>query len=273
MIKSATFAVLAIFWVVMNSLLWRAEFGSGHDLASRVPVSLVWEKIITAPDDSSLGVNMAGKKLGYIRIRPVQTEVGAERTIVNENEPEGMVRKLKEYLLQIEGSLVMEALGRSARFESHFAYDTSYAWKRMELNTSMRPDRWTIKANAASREFWFQSTDGDSEWIHRFEFDDLRNPQKLATIIDSPLLTMLLPQYLGAAAATNTTTAPLSLGLKWEARYEWLRIGRNRVRIYRLEAKLLDRHSIVVLVSRVGEILRIELPGDLKLINDVLYAS
>lgn len=273
MIKHGSFAVLAIFWLVMNSLLWRSEFGSGDDLASRVPVALVWEKIITAPDDSSLGISMAGKKLGYIRIRPVQTEVGTDGKVANENDPEGMVHKLKEYVLQVEGSLVLEVLGRSARFESEFAFDTSHAWKRLELNTAMRPERWTIKANSATREFWFQSTDGESEWIHRFDFDDLRNPQKLATVIDSPLLATLLPQYLSAAGTTNTTTAPFSLGLNWEARYEWLRIGRNRVRIYRLQAKLLDRHRIVVLVSRVGEILRIELPGDLKLINDVLYAS
>ncbi|HVK59185.1 MAG TPA: hypothetical protein VM735_10415, partial [Candidatus Kapabacteria bacterium] len=114
--------------------------------------------------------------------------------------------------------------------------------------------------------------DGDSEWIHRFSFDDLRSPQQLSRIIDSPLLVALLPQYIPASVSTNTA-APLSLGLKWDAHYEWLRIGQNRVRIYRLEAKLLDRHRIVVLVSRVGEILRIELPGELKLINEVLFAS
>ena len=30
---------------------------------------------------------------------------------------------------------------------------------------------------------------------------------------------------------------------------------------------------VVLLVSRVGEILRVEFPGGLKLINDVLYAT
>ena len=80
----------------------------------------------------------------------------------------------------------------------------------------------------------------------------------------------MLPQVM---AATTQTNRPLSLALKWEGRYEWLQIGRNKVRIYRLEAKILDRHRIVVLVSRVGEILRIDLPGDIKLVNDVLYAT
>ena len=63
------------------------------------------------------------------------------------------------------------------------------------------------------------------------------------------------------------------VALNWTAHYEWLRIGHNRVRIYRLEAKLLDRHRVVVLVSRVGEILRVEFPGDIKLITDIHYAS
>jgi hypothetical protein len=72
---------------------------------------------------------------------------------------------------------------------------------------------------------------------------------------------------------TNAGTNAFSLALKWEAHREWLRIGQNRVRVYRLEARLLDRHRIIVLVSRVGEILRVELPGELRLINDVLFSS
>ena len=272
MIKYASFAIIALFWVVMNALLWRAEFGSGTRIAAAVPPSLVWEKILTAPDDSALSINFQGKKLGYLRIRPNTREAGAENKIANENEPEGIIRKVFEYTLQLEGSFVSETLVRSIRFDSEFAFDTSHAWKNFNAEAFIRPQRWQIKGNRTDQAIWFQSADGDSEWIHRFSFDDLRNPQQLSRIIDSPLLVALLPQYIPASVSTNTA-APFSLGLKWDAHYEWLRIGQNRVRIYRLEAKLLDRHRIVVLVSRVGEILRIELPGELKLINEVLYAS
>jgi hypothetical protein len=271
MIKYASFALITVFWLVMNGLLWRSEFGSGNKIAAAVPTSVVWEKILTAPDDSSLSIHIRGKKAGFLRIRPTIFEAGTKGKIASENEPEGMVRNASEYQLEFEGSLVAEAIPRSVRFESAFAYDPSMAWERFRMTAFVRPYRWEISGNAKEGELWFQSTDGETEWIRRFTRGDLRNPKELLGQVDSPVLTALLPQYLNSMMGTNSPG--LSLGLKWEARREWLRIGQSRVRIYRLEARLLERHRIVVLVSRVGEILRMELPGEVKLINEVLYAS
>ena len=62
----------------------------------------------------------------------------------------------------------------------------------------------------------------------------------------------------------------LSLGLRWEARNDWLKIGHSQVRVYRLHTRLLDRYQAVVVVSRVGEILRVELPNGLLLVNEAL---
>jgi hypothetical protein len=271
MIKYASFAVIVLFWVAMNGLLWRSEFGSGSKLAAAVPASLVWEKILTSPDDSALSINQDGKRLGYVRIRPRVNDSTATAQVESENEPEGMVRKVSEYSLATEGSMMSEVIGRSIRFETDFTVGTDLSWNRFRAAAFMRPSRWEVKANAVERELWLQSSDGDSEWIHRFDLDELRNPQRLLAQVDSPIAAALLPQFLTPLA--NTNSPAVSLGLKWEARYEWLRIGQSRVRIYRLEARLLDRHRITVLVSRVGEILRIEFPGEIKLINDVLYAS
>ena len=58
--------------------------------------------------------------------------------------------------------------------------------------------------------------------------------------------------------------------MQWVARNDWLKIGHAQVRVYRLQARLLDRYQIVVLVSRVGEILRVELPNGLLLVNEAL---
>jgi hypothetical protein len=269
MIRRLSFAVIALFWVVMNALLWRSEFG-GQNLAASIPAAAVWEKILTAPDDSSLSINFQAKKVGYIRLRPAIRESGADGQIASENEPEGIVRKVSEYTIEVDGSLVAQALTRSVRFSGEFAFGTDLRWKQFRTQTLVRPYTWQVKGSAADKSLWVQSTDGTSEWIQRFSPEDLRNPQQLATVLESPILAALLPQFLPAATQTNM---PLSLALDWTAHYEWLQIGRNKVRIYRLEAKLLDRHRIVVLVSRVGEILRIELPGEIKLVNDILYAT
>src|ERR1700690_562812 len=64
MISRLAFLAIATFWVVMNVLLWRAEYserGSGIS----VPVDLVWRKILTAPDASSLTVYQGTEKTGF----------------------------------------------------------------------------------------------------------------------------------------------------------------------------------------------------------------
>jgi len=42
------------------------------------------------------------------------------------------------------------------------------------------------------------------------------------------------------------------------------------VRAYRLQTRLLDRFQALIFVSSVGEILRIELPDEIILVNDQL---
>ena len=56
------------------------------------------------------------------------------------------------------------------------------------------------------------------------------------------------------------TSTLLAQSLHWEAQRERLTIGREPVPAYRLETRVLD-HPIVIYVSTLGEILRVELPG------------
>jgi len=92
-----------------------------------------------------------------------------------------------------------------------------------------------------------------------------RTPRKLLEELSGPLPLALL----GPIAGLQQPNA-LSLGLDWEARNDWLTIGHSQVRIYRLQARLLDRYQAVVIVSRVGEIMRVELPNGLLLVNEAL---
>ena len=48
--------------------------------------------------------------------------------------------------------------------------------------------------------------------------------------------------------------------IHWEARRDRLMLGGEPVPVYRLETRVLD-HPIVIYVSTLGEILRVELPG------------
>lgn len=42
------------------------------------------------------------------------------------------------------------------------------------------------------------------------------------------------------------------------------------MRVFRLQAHLFDRYQAVVTVSRSGEIMRVELPNGIQLVNDAL---
>ena len=83
--------------------------------------------------------------------------------------------------------------------------------------------------------------------------------------LGGPLAVGLLGSMGGLKSLGGTKS--LSLGLNWEARQDSLKFGHSRIRVYRLSARLLDRYPLVILVSRTGEILRMELPNDLTLVN------
>src|SRR5258708_25535382 len=59
--------LITLFWLTMNYLLWRSEFGGRGETGSAVPVETIWRKILTAPDNSSLEIIHQGTKLGYCR--------------------------------------------------------------------------------------------------------------------------------------------------------------------------------------------------------------
>lgn len=67
MLSRVSFVLLALFWVAMNVLLWETEYGSGESSGSPVPISIVWGKVLTAPDGSMLTMRYHGKTVGFCR--------------------------------------------------------------------------------------------------------------------------------------------------------------------------------------------------------------
>jgi hypothetical protein len=74
---------VATFWITMNVLLWRMEYGSqGGDMP--VPLQLVWRKILTAPDASSFSVYQNGDRTGYCEL---STSVGQQMAAMDDTKP------------------------------------------------------------------------------------------------------------------------------------------------------------------------------------------
>jgi hypothetical protein len=261
------FSLVTLFWVVMNILLWRAEFGGGREFGSAVSPDVVWNKILTAPDDSRLEISLNGRRIGYCHWSANAGEELTAGKVLREELPEGMVRQLGRYTIDLEGNIVPGQPTTRVRFNLHLDFATDHTWRELSVRIATRPTVWTLHSAAAAETLDLKYEDEVGKWSRTIGFGDLRDPRKLVEEFAGPL-PLALP-LLGTLSALDQPRK-LSLGLNWEARNDWLKIGHSQVRAYRLEARLLDRYRVVVVVSRVGEILRVELPEGLLLINDAL---
>jgi hypothetical protein len=269
MLKRVWLGLVTVFWVTMIALLWRSEFGSRQQPGSSVPPEMVWKKILTAPDYSQLVIRYHTNTIGSCRWRPDVGQELATGARMDEDEPvEGMIPDLSHYTLDLDGYVTLPDFPVRTRFSSLLKLSTNFSWLRFDGRAVMRPDTYELSASATEQTVSLRVDAGGDQFTRVFRFSELQNPQKLLLELGGPMLP-LLASSLGMPIATNQISAT-SFGLHWEARHDWLTIGGNRVRAYRLQARPLGRYRITLYVSPVGEILRAELPGDLVLLNEAL---
>jgi hypothetical protein len=262
------FIVVAGFWLTMNVLLWQTEFGSRKS-GGAVPLRIVWEKILTAADDSSLTVLHEGKLVGACHM---QTQVGEDWSQVSDdNLPSGRPQKGRGYRLRLDGSAVVPELTNRIRFEGELKLNKDRVWQDVIAHVMLRPYTWDVHSVATNQSIHLKAMGGAVPFDLVLKFSDLKNPVALTY--------KLLGSSSGDLAAEAGLTAAvgnvseLALGVKWDAHEDSLRIGRTPVQVYRLHTRLIDRYEINAIVSRAGEILRVDLPGNYQLVNDRLAAS
>lgn len=262
------FCVLAAFWATMTWLLWRSEFGE-REVGTAVPIEKVWEKVLTAPDDSSLDIFHRRKKIGICRWSPNVGEDAATtgRISTYEFQPEGLIKDVSHYSIDVDGNVNLESVDGNLRFDFGMTFSTNQNWESFRLRLSVRPYSWEVRADRATEKMTLEIEDDETSTTREFSFDELRNPETLLNELAGPFA---LPWLGGLGLGTGSTNqqAKLGLGLQWEAHNDWMRFGHSRVRVYRIEARLLDNLKIFVFVSRVGEILWVHLPDELVLSNN-----
>lgn len=256
----------------MNALLWRAEF-AGKEVGAAVPVPLIWEKILTSPDDSGLAVNFKGERVGYIRWAPnIGEEVAIGKTANENSEIEGRVKKLTGYTIHADGNFVLPEGGGRVRFDFDAKFSADNRWTEWTLRGMQRPNSWGISANRAKETIELSLNEGREAVKQTFRFADFRNPGKLiedmGVASELPMAAALLPNLTTISSVTNAPA--MTLGLNWEGRHDWLQMGHSRVKVYQLRARVLDRYEVLIVVSRVGEILKVQLPGEMALVNEAL---
>jgi len=267
MIPRLTFLSIAAFWVAMNILLWRSEYGS-RGSGIPVPVDLVWRKVLTAPDTSSLTVYQDGQKTGFCEF---STSVEQAMAVLDEDKPppEGIVARAG-YQIRFDGNVSVGEYTNRLTFDGRIQFSSSRAWRELNLKLSSHGAAVEIHSAATNQTIHLKIT-GDGAVIERdFTFADLQNPNTLLHTFAGDFGGGLLGDL--DLPAVPQTPAALAGSLRWEAHHDRLMVGREPVSAYRLETRVLD-HPIVIYVSTLGEILRVELPGGMTAVLDQLGSS
>ncbi len=261
------FILVALFFVTMNVLLWRVEIVGRNHLIGAVPAEVVWDKVLTAPDNSSLTIEHHGVKIGHCTLIPNLGEERATGKVMTEEIlPEGMVKKLAGYTLDLDGQLSLDDLTR-LRFNSTLRLATNQTLQEILVLLKIRPDSWELRALPASQTLELKIEEDGV--VSRKTFQ-LSRPQHLQQFLQE--LGLPLPPAALAMLGLEPDQVQLlsSLGPTWKARHDWLKFEHSRLRAYHLQTRLLDRYQADVYVSHVGEILRVELPDQIVLKNDAL---
>lgn len=248
-----TFLGIAIFWLTMNGLLWRSEFGSrGGDM--EVPVALVWQKILTTPDASSLTVYQNGERSGYCE---VSTGVARQMATVDADNPvPGNLSTRNGYQLHLGGNISFGDFTNRLKFEAHLKFRHLREWEDFYLKISSRQTLLILHASASNALLNLKMASDGGVLEREIPLEKLQQPDAA--------LRALLGNYAGAVLAVvdlpDLENLTVETSPEWTAVRTRARIGKETMPIYQLKTTVLGR-DITVDVSTVGEVLRVELPG------------
>ena len=267
MIPRLTFLAIVAFWAVMNVLLWRAEYGvRGSGIA--VPVDLVWRKILTAPDASSLTVYQGREKTGFCEF---STSVEQAMAVLDEDSPppEGLVR-LAGYQIRFDGNVSLGDFTNRFTFSGRMQFSSSRAWRELYLKLNAHANSAEISSVATNQTVHLKIITDGQALGRTFTFADLENPGAVARTLAGDFG----GGVLGGLDLFPVPGTPAVLGgnLHWEAHHIRLMVGREPISAYRLETTVLDQ-PLVIYVSTLGEILRVEMPGGITAVLDQLGGS
>lgn len=252
-----TFLGIVAFWLTMNVLLWRMEFGArGGD--TPVPVQLVWRKILTAPDASSLSVYQKGERMGYCEF---STGVGQQMATFDEGKPppEGFAAHAG-YQIHIAGNVSLGDFTNRLKFDGRARFDRLRRWEELNLKVTSRMAVIEIYSLATNETAHIKlSNEGVTLLERDVTFADLQNPGAVLQALTGNAL----GDYFGMFDVAGILPDAASQKIEWDARRTRVKVGAEAVPVYRLETSVLG-HPVTVDVSTLGEILRIELPDEIS---------
>jgi hypothetical protein len=251
------FLGIVAFWLTMNVLLWRVEYGiRGGD--TPVPMQLVWRKILTAPDASSLSVYQQGERMGYCEF---STGVGQQMATFDEGKPppEGFSTR-PGYQLHVAGNVSLGDFTNRLKFDARMRFDRFRQWEEVNLRITSRIAVFDIHSLATNQTAHIKlSNDGTPLLERDVAFTDLQDPGAILRVLTGTSF----GDFLNGFDASEVLPGAAAQKIEWDARRTRVKIGTEAVPVYRLETSVLG-HPVTVDVSTLGEILCVQLPGDIS---------
>lgn len=256
MIARLTFLGIVGFWLTMNFFLWRAEFGS-HAGDIPVPFELVWRKILTAPDSSSLSVFQNHERMGYAEF---STSVGQQMAALEEDKlpPEGLVKRAG-YQVHLSGNIAFGDFTNRVKFDGRVQFSSARQWQEFTIKVSSRVAAVELHSIATNQTLHLSMTGEGLNLERDFTFAELQNPGAIVRAFAGNFADV----FLGAVELPGLAAAPDASAIVWDARRTRVKIGHETVPVYRLESTAMG-NTVTVDVSTLGEILRVELPGGIS---------
>lgn len=270
MLRHGVTALLAAFWLAMVLLLWRAETGRDNP-SSAVPIDLVIERILHASDPSQLRLLHHGRELGQLRwVASIQER--APDPSAHDNTPEGMVRIIEGYRLDLDFTLHGDAPDQRWRILAQLEVGPDRSLREAQVRFIQRPKAWEVRLRAGQDLVEVVEEDGPSmRRVQSFQVSDIARIQASLGPMAAWLAWPLPNPAVVSGSRPQPNAGPATVpALAWTATDEPLLAGKHKVRTFRVAAKVLGQLEIVAHVSRAGELLRVTLPDQYLLASSAL---
>jgi hypothetical protein len=162
------------------------------------------------------------------------------------------------YKIRVNGNFSLGELTNRVRFDGQLQFSSARKWRELDLKVSSHLGAVEIHSLATNQSVHLKITGADSAIERDLKFADLQNPNALLRAFAGDFGGGFLGGFDLPGVPQNS--AMLAQAIRWEAHRDRLMIGRDPVSVYRLETQVLQ-NKIVIYVSTLGEILRVELPG------------
>ena len=259
-------AVLGVFWVVMSLLLWRTEYAGSQFDGVTVDPHIVWGKILTSPDSSSLAIFRRNKRIGFCHL--ITSVADNLNRSGQTNAPEGMVRNIGRYRLDLSGSINDWGDGTRVRFDGALMLTQDREWTDFRLQLIVQPWYFTVESERSEGLLRLTVDSPEFSTKRSLPLAEILQPTSLVTGLLGPgVLPVLNALPFPLPAPTSPADPP---PFQWTASTDRLMIGSTASPVYRLDVKSVEGYTMAILVSRAGEILRIDLPENVTLINEAL---